>query len=99
MAQSAYPGVATPGAAAPKKAARSARRTPIKPGSNKSHAALSFASSRGFAFLTPEEHLLIDRLRLTTYAGRAIVHDMARVIARRHPWVDGDLAHNTSPSL
>ena len=90
---------ASPGAAAPKKAARSALRTPIKPGSNKAHAAISFARSRGFVFLTPEEYSLIDRLRLTTYAGRAIVHDMSRVIGRSHPWVDGDLAHNTSPNL
>ncbi|MBX9612453.1 MAG: hypothetical protein K2X51_12600 [Burkholderiales bacterium] len=95
MAQSA-----PPGAAAPKKAARTVRRPPSTQAATlQPAAALSYARSMGFAFLTPEEHQLIDRLRFTTLAGRAIVHDMARVIQRRHPWVDADLEHNTSPTL
>lgn|GEM_PF-2748061 len=44
--------------------------------------------------LNPGERELIEMLRWTTYAGRDVVRETARVMRMRCPWKDGDLDGN-----
>ena len=50
----------------------------------------------GMMFVTVQERKHLEVLRWTTYAGRNAVHELARDVQKHHPWVDGDLAHNTA---
>ena len=50
----------------------------------------------GTMFVTAQERKHLEVLRWTTYAGRNAVHELARDVQKHHPWVDGDLAHNTA---
>lgn len=45
------------------------------------------AKHLGFAFLTPDEHRLIEQLRWTTHAGRQPVYTLASQMRRVCPWV------------
>lgn len=44
--------------------------------------------------LNPGERELIEMLRWTTYAGRDVVRETARIMRMRCPWKDGDLDGN-----
>lgn len=46
--------------------------------------------------LTPSERELIEMLRWTTYAGRDVVRETARIMRMRCPWKDGDMENNTA---
>ncbi|MDH0200839.1 KilA-N domain-containing protein [Comamonas aquatica] len=56
----------------------------------------SLPSERGARtmLLNPSELELIEMLRWTTYAGRDVVRETARVMRMRCPWKDGDLDGN-----
>ncbi|MCD5988243.1 hypothetical protein KDX30_10040 [Pseudomonas sp. CDFA 553] len=44
------------------------------------------AKTQGFAYLTPDEHRLIETLRRTTHAGRTIIYTLAQDLGRARPW-------------
>lgn len=44
------------------------------------------ARTQGFAYLTPDEHRLIETLRWTTHAGRTIIYTLAQNLRRALPW-------------
>ncbi|QXW17283.1 KilA-N domain-containing protein [Comamonas aquatica] len=46
--------------------------------------------------LNPGERELIEMLRWTTYAGRDVVRETARIMRMRCPWKDGEMANNTA---
>ena len=59
----------------------------MKPGKSARHLETLLEAKRlGFAFLTPDEHRLIEHLRWTTHEGRQPVYTLASQMRRVCPW-------------
>jgi hypothetical protein len=44
------------------------------------------AKRQGFAYLTPDEHRLIETLRWTSHCGRDLIYTLANDLRQTRPW-------------